>query len=83
MAESENAPSAPGTGGVDIGPIGSLVGTIPGLRALTTAAADVVPAVGLKYMQRRKAAKDYNDNPTDTTQGADGGQALKTAAEEA
>jgi hypothetical protein len=68
--------SGPDTGGVDIGSWGGVGGRIPGLNAISAAAADVGAGAAAASL-KRKAAKDYNDQPASTTVGADGNQAVK------
>jgi hypothetical protein len=72
----------------DIGPLGNIASTegstegrIVGLNAATSILTDLSPVAAERAMMRRQArrrpAKDYNDQPADTTVGSQGNQAVK------
>lgn len=66
----------PDTGGVDLGPMGAMHGRVMGFNALSSVAADAAPLFGAKLLQR-KAAKDFNDDPTTRTDGTNNGRPVE------
>ena len=62
------------TGGVDIGPIGQLSGTIPGLSTFMKAASRQPEHAELG--RQWKAAKDYNDSAVPWLAGSSNGSAV-------
>ena len=82
MSNTQDALSGapPDTGGADLGHMGNVGGRMPGLKAATTVAADLAPALAVGWL-KRKAAKDYNDQPADKTVGTELGNAVREAPE--
>jgi hypothetical protein len=80
MAEQQG-PQPVSTGGVQIGHWGGFQAYVPGFRAATSIAADAGPVVASGLIRRwenqQKAAKDYDDSATMTTQGSDQGQPVQ------
>lgn len=73
---SDTASGPPSTGGIDLGPMGQVHGQMPGLRGVTTVAADLGPALAFGWL-KRKAAKEHNDQPGATTVGTQEGNVVK------
>ena len=69
---------APDTGGVDLGPIGGLQGSIPGLDTATRLASRTPEWRELGW-QARQAGKDFNDGAVAHTVGVSAGQPVLDA----
>lgn len=69
--------TGPDTGGGDIGHWGGVGGIIPGLHGTSAIASTAAPALLLRKMKQRQAAKNYNDQRTSTTIGSDNGQKVE------
>lgn len=65
------------SGGVDLGPLGQLEGTLPGLNAVSKTLSRTPEWSQLACQHRQyRAAKDFNDQPVGSLAGASSGSAV-------